>query len=87
MEELVEKLTKPQRLMLARAEAGTFADDSGSGYAPYDRTELRVAERLQSAGLVAISMVTGRAPFGFARITEKGRAALASSPPPRGEKK
>lgn len=72
------KLTASQHACLQAAEYRTMRDNSGDGYAMYDRVQLRVAERLKAKGFVTITMPTRGAPFGFVRITDAGRKALSS---------
>lgn len=73
--DIVERLTGPQLRVLRDAEARSLSDGSGNGYAPVNRTELRIAERLRDMGLVTVGMATFGSTLGYVKITEAGRAA------------
>lgn len=75
------RLTEAQRTLLNRAAIHSFEDGSGSGAPILDGFQARTADRLESNGLVKRTLPHSGHVFGFARITEAGRAALAGDQP------
>ena len=68
-----EKLTKPQRRLLERIAAQSLSDGSGRGLFLEGHAESAVANRLARRGFVMLGVI-------HAKVTEAGRAALASQP-------